>query len=226
VVSYLSLTPNTITYVALDVAMERGLRYASLINRAGVTVRASPSSILPAATSVSLSYDWTASLVDAAAPSAWPIVTYSYVIIRLRTLHNGGTCSQRSELVKFWQWFWTSSTNDALLLEFGFAAIPITLQSGVAKRLINNVLCNDGQPALPANRVITIRGEGSPLPATLYQLSMISYAQSSVALVINDTTDVVYEYLPTTSLRGVADVGTGDAAFSTTLNIAPSSLGK
>ncbi len=46
---------------------------------------------------------------NADGPFAWPIVGFSYLVVRKDTLRPGATCAHVRETVAFWVWFWTGA---------------------------------------------------------------------------------------------------------------------
>ena len=58
----------------------------------------------------------TASLLDASSARSWPIVEYTYVVVRLNTLRPGATCETRAAALDFLEFLWESE----LVINSGF----------------------------------------------------------------------------------------------------------
>ena len=42
-------------------------------------------------------------------PFAWPLVGYTYLVMRKRTLRQGASCAHVQATMEFWHWFWHST---------------------------------------------------------------------------------------------------------------------
>ncbi len=74
---------GAIGYIELSYAIAKDLPYALLLNRAGTWVDANPQTISAAAASIAdqMPSDLQQSITDAPAPSAYPISSYSYLLL-------------------------------------------------------------------------------------------------------------------------------------------------
>lgn len=106
-------TPGAIGYVAIGQAVGSKLHYANVENSAGQFVRPSPTSIAAAAATAQFASDNSASIVDppSSAPSAYPISTFTYVIVPKSS-------GKLAALQKFVDYAVTTGQLDATSLEF------------------------------------------------------------------------------------------------------------
>ena len=106
-------TPGAIGYVAIGQAVSSSLTYASVENSAHQFVKPSTSSIAAAAATAHFAADNSASIVDppASAPTAYPISTFTYVIVPQSS-------SKIAALKKFIDYAVTTGQADATSLEF------------------------------------------------------------------------------------------------------------
>jgi phosphate transport system substrate-binding protein len=74
-------TPNAIGYVELVYAVQNKLPYASMKNRAGRFVVPTLESVTAAAAGASMPADFRVSITDAAAPEAYPIASFTWLLI-------------------------------------------------------------------------------------------------------------------------------------------------
>jgi phosphate transport system substrate-binding protein len=106
-------TPGAIGYVAIGQAVESNLHYADVENGADQFVKPSTASIAAAAATAQFASDNSASIVDppASAPSAYPISTFTYVIVPKSS-------SKLAALKKFVDYAVTTGQQDATALQF------------------------------------------------------------------------------------------------------------
>ncbi|HUZ16025.1 MAG TPA: phosphate ABC transporter substrate-binding protein PstS [Gaiellaceae bacterium] len=116
-------TPGAIGYVAIGQAVQSNLHYADIENSAHQFVKPSTTSIAAAAATAQFARDNSAAIVDppASAPNAYPIATFTYVIVPKSS-------PKLAALQKFVDYAVTKGQMDAAPLEF--APLP---QNVVAK---------------------------------------------------------------------------------------------
>lgn len=119
-------TDGSIGMVYQSLAIVTQNNIASLINRAGVVVRPSATSVTFAATElgtgVTLESPAAVDLTDCGAASGWPIATFSYLLLDINTAY--GTCKSRAALVQFFLNFYQSPTMSSLLGIREIAPVP------------------------------------------------------------------------------------------------------
>ena len=115
-----------------------------MINKAG-------NIIVPSSTSVSYAVmeqggnfnsQGVATLVDGNAAYVWPLSGYTYFIIRSQT--HIGSCSDRTQAMKFIYNFYHSNTVNDIANLLGFAALPSFIRDIVVNKLVSTMMCNDG----------------------------------------------------------------------------------
>ena len=76
-------TPNAIGYVELIYAVQNHMSYASVVNKAGKAVQADLASVTAAAAAVAknMPKDYRVSITDAASPKAYPISTFTWLLV-------------------------------------------------------------------------------------------------------------------------------------------------
>jgi phosphate transport system substrate-binding protein len=113
-------TPNSIGYVELIYALQNKLPYGDMRNRAGVFVRASLESVTAAAAAASknMPADFRVSITDAAAKEAYPIASFTWLLVPARI-----TDATKGEAIKkFLSWMLADGQGFAAPL--GYAPLP------------------------------------------------------------------------------------------------------
>jgi ABC-type phosphate transport system substrate-binding protein len=160
----LKITPYSISYASADDAFTFGICLASLKNRAGSIVRVDQidrDRIVPDTRSIIASmiddevvFDSTGtveeqntygSLIDARPSNAWPISSYTYLILRSNTTRAGQGCTTRRGIVDFWAWFYNSNFVREVAVQYSFATLPFDKFTPLLTRLSESVRCNDGE---------------------------------------------------------------------------------
>ena len=128
-----------------NIALQLNNHIAAMINKAGLTVQPSVSSVTFASvelgtttrTRVTDSMD----LTDGTGSSVWPLTVMSFLLID--TAISRSTCHVRAAVVEFWQWFYSSDVATALLATRVYAPVPsiVLTQFNVLEQLSNNILC-------------------------------------------------------------------------------------
>ena len=138
-------TPNSIGYVELSYAKENKITFADMINVEGKRVQANAESLQSAMAAFADAFDENlgANIVNAPGEASWPIVGYTYIIIRLESMTD---CVQAQKLLEYINWTLTETAPAARAAELGYATIPGPVLEKVQAKL-NAVTCN-GEPVL------------------------------------------------------------------------------
>jgi phosphate transport system substrate-binding protein len=111
-------TPNTIGYVELVYAVQNKLPYAEIKNRAGRYVVPTLESVTAAAAGSSMPDDFRVSITDAAAPEAYPIASFTWLLIPSAIADQ----EKGSAIVQFLGWMLTEGQTYTKPL--GYAPLP------------------------------------------------------------------------------------------------------
>jgi len=161
--AHISSNINTIAYLLLGDALSLGLPMASL-KRGNITISPTSSSIIYATSELGMSFGnngdpavhLTANLVNAKNDLAWPMVGYSYFVMRKKSLDPSESCQTRLELVNFWIWFLSSDTASLLIQRFGFCPLPAEARLLILERLKMDIMCQS-QPVFQTKPIQPIR---------------------------------------------------------------------
>eukprot|EP00667_Euglena_gracilis_P003863 EG_transcript_3874 len=219
VVAYVMNTPYALGYSELGVALANDLSMVTLKKYDGAVVEASVAGIEYAVLQLGLSFGnnnddpahLTADLQNAAGPNAWPIVGYTYLLMRKSTLRPGATCNNVRQTVAFWYWFWTSDLVANIALNEKFSSLPAVVRDAVVSRFISDITCKGElmyqQATLPA-----VRGSGTSLLQGFFDtvINVYSLQQSGVNLT----------YTPDDGAVQAADPALSSAAFGASIDAA------
>jgi phosphate transport system substrate-binding protein len=123
-------TPYSIGYVELAFALSEKLPYADLKNAAGKYVKATLDSVTAAAaSSKDLGEDFRGSITNAPGPSAWPISTYTWLLIPSQI----SDPAKRKGITDFLAWMLTTGQKDAQAL--GYAPLPKSIVDKEKKQI-------------------------------------------------------------------------------------------
>jgi phosphate transport system substrate-binding protein len=133
-------TPNTIGYVELAYAVQNKLPTAALKNKAGEFIQPSIEAVTAAAAGVVLPDTLTASITNSGSPKAYPISSYTYLLVYedMRDLTKG------KALAEFLWWAIHDGQRDCAPLNY--APLPAAVVAKVEVRLKS--LMAAGKPAL------------------------------------------------------------------------------
>ena len=234
--------PYSIGYVVLRTAQTSGLQLVDIYNRAQTAaVAASVESVSLAVFDQGLSFGnngddpsrLTADLVVPEISTGWPIATYTYFVVRKRSLRAGAnsscdeigsydlagcyaaaTCSSRTALFYFFKWFWFSETAQALANNLGFVGLPDSVRDSVISRFEEDLKCPVNATSKTSKLVyqgaLTVTSSEiglAPLGAVLGVLS-IMYAQVDPLLTFEAT------YYDSSGESASAYLGQPDATFA------------
>jgi ABC-type phosphate transport system substrate-binding protein len=151
------VTPNSIGYSVLaEVLFDGNFGVATLCIEQSFgpcqTVEATFSSVTLAVVERGLDFGnnedspdrLTADLHNARGRDVWPIVGYSYFIIRKETLREGATCDNKRALFDFLTWFYENENGqlETMASGQGFASLPSTTARTVLRRVKGDLYCN------------------------------------------------------------------------------------
>ena len=138
-------TPNSIGYVELAYAKSNDIPTVKLVNAAGSVVEANAETMEAALVATAGAFDerLTARIVNASGEKSWPIMGYTYFIIRLKGYKD---CAKAKALVEFIRWAVTDESAAEKAVELGYAPLPEEVQKLVLDKL-RQVECN-GKPVL------------------------------------------------------------------------------
>jgi len=135
-------TPNAIGYVELNYALENKLAYADLKNKAGKFVTPTIESTSAAAASASLPPDLRVSITNADGDSAYPISSFTYLIL----FKTKGKCSQQTPLVDMLWWAFHDKTAQETVKQLNYAPLPENLFPRIETTL-KGLKCDEGAKA-------------------------------------------------------------------------------
>eukprot|EP00960_Hanusia_phi_P077188 768661-Hanusia_phi.AAC.2 len=119
----------------------------------------------------------TADVHAASGSLAWPMVGYTYLVMRKKTLRNGASCEHRKATMKFWNWFHQSSTARNLARIHGFSPLPEIVRAKVLGRLRSDIVCQDKAVYSSEDEEII---SGATVPLFLSTLHILGEAYSQV----------------------------------------------
>ena len=142
VTDLISDTQYSVGYTSLHLAQQVDLTYASIINRAGATVRASEVTVQAAmdVSSDQMSNRLTVSMVDVSGLSSYPIVGYTYMIVHKETMQN---CDSAVELARYIEWFLTKSQPREEASQLSMIPVSDKIADKVYATVLKNMYCRD-----------------------------------------------------------------------------------
>ncbi len=134
-------TPYSIGYVELAYAKSNQISMAQMKNAAGNVVEPTLETMQAAMAAYADAFDehLTATIVNAPAENAWPIMGYTYLIIHLK---NNTNCAKTKALVDFIRWAITSPEAAQKAADLGYAPLPEPVRDKVLAKL-HEVTCSD-----------------------------------------------------------------------------------
>lgn len=123
-------TPNSIGYVELTYADTNKLPFADMKNAAGKWVKASFTSVTAAAaSSKDLKEDFRGSITNASGPAAWPISSYTWLLIPSQI----PDAAKKKAITEFLSWMLTTGQKDAQGLSY--APLPKSVVDNEKKQI-------------------------------------------------------------------------------------------
>lgn len=138
-------TPNSIGYVELSYAVQNKITFASLVNKAGKTIKADAASTQSAMADFAdkFSDKLTATIVDGDGEKSYPIVGYTYLVLHTTSMTD---CLKAQKLLEYIKWSLTDASAAKRAAELGYSVLPEAVQKNVLSKLAQ-VTCS-GQPVL------------------------------------------------------------------------------
>ena len=145
VAAQVQLTDNSIGYVELSFAIQNGITYTKLVNKAGKTVTANGASVNSAMADYADGFDakLTAVIVDGKGEKSWPITGYTYYVIHMQNMND---CVKAKKLLDYMTWTLTDASAAQRASDLGYSVLPDAVKAQVVKKL-GEVTCN-GKPVL------------------------------------------------------------------------------
>jgi phosphate transport system substrate-binding protein len=133
-------TPNSLGYVELSYAVSNKIAYASMVNKAGKTVKAEAKSINAAMADFAdkFSDKLTNTIVDAPGADSWPMAAYTYLVLHTTSMKD---CVKASKLLAYVRWTLTDPGAAKLASTLGYSVLPDAVQKTVLAKL-GGVSCN------------------------------------------------------------------------------------
>lgn len=135
-------TPNAIGYVELTYALQNKLAFADMKNKAGAFVTPSTESASAAAEGATPPADYRLSITDAAGEGAYPISSFTYILLYKST----GRCSQQTPLVDLLWWAYHDTGAQQTVKDLNYATLPAPLLERIDTTL-RALKCDDGASA-------------------------------------------------------------------------------
>ena len=138
-------TPNSIGYVELSYAVQTKIAFASIVNKAGKTVKADAASTQAAMADFADKFTdkLTATIVDGGGDNSYPIAGYTYLVLHTTSMTD---CLKAQKLLEYIKWSITDSSAAKRAADLGYSVLPDAVQKNVITKL-GEVTCN-GQPVL------------------------------------------------------------------------------
>ncbi len=138
-------TPNSIGYVELSYALSNNIPYASMVNKAGQTVKANGESLASAMNDFANKFTdkLTNTIVDAPGEKSWPIAGYTYLILHTQSMTD---CVKAQKLLEYIKWSLTDAGAAKKAADLGYSVLPADVQKQVLAKL-GEVTCN-GNPVM------------------------------------------------------------------------------
>jgi phosphate transport system substrate-binding protein len=138
-------TPNSIGYVEYSYAIQNNMPMASLVNKAGKTVKPSIASTQSAMSDFADKFTdkMTATIVDGPGDNSYPVTGYTYLILHTTSMAD---CTKAQKLLEFFKWALTDPAAAKRAADLGYAVLPPTVQQTVLTKF-SGVTCK-GTPVL------------------------------------------------------------------------------
>jgi phosphate transport system substrate-binding protein len=121
-------TPNALGYIELIYAKQNDIAYAAVLNKAGKFVKASVEGVTAAAAASKMPKDFKVSITDAPGESAYPISTFTWLLIYEK--NSGDKGAVLKEFLK-----WMLKDGQAMAAPLGYAPLPAEVNAMVAKAI-------------------------------------------------------------------------------------------
>jgi len=134
----LKTQPNTVGYVELAYAVQAKMTFAQVKNHSGAFVTASPESVSAAAAGVAIPEDFRVSIVDAAGATAYPISSFTYILV----YEDMADATKGAAVAKFL--WWAIHDGQKFCVPLNYSALPAGLVGKLEPKL--KALKAGGQP--------------------------------------------------------------------------------
>ncbi len=123
-------TPDSIGYVELSYAVQNNMPMASLVNKAGKTVKPSVETTQSAMTDFADKFTdkLTAVIVDGPGDNSYPVAGYTYLILHTTAMSD---CTKAQKLLEFFKWALTDPNAAKRTAALGYAVLPDAVQKTV-----------------------------------------------------------------------------------------------
>ena len=138
-------TKDSIGYVELNYAISNKLPYGDMKNKAGKFVSATIASTSAAAAGVTLPEDYRVSIVNADGDTAYPIASFTYIIVR----KDAASCAKAKPLVNMLWWTFHDPSAAKTATDLNYAPVPEKALAPIEKTL-QSLKC-EGKAILPAS---------------------------------------------------------------------------
>jgi phosphate transport system substrate-binding protein len=136
-------TPGAIGYIELAYAIQNGMAYAKMQNKAGAFVTPSINSVTAAA-NIDIPGDGKVSLTNTDAPDGYPISGLSWVIIYQEQKYNNRTADKTSKMLKLIQWMIHDGQQYSGALNYA----PLSAKAVAVGDALLKTVTYDGKPVL------------------------------------------------------------------------------
>jgi len=136
-------TANSIGYVELNYAVGNKLKYADLKNKAGKFVTPTIESVSTVAAAVTLPADYRISIVNADGDGAYPIASFTYLLVR----KDAASCAKAKPLVNMLWWAYHDPSAAKTATDLNYAPLPAKALAPIEATL-RSLTC-EGKPILP-----------------------------------------------------------------------------
>lgn len=146
---YIANTPYTFGYVGPNDAELVGISIASLTRNGNAPVRCTPDTVNIAVFEAGLNFGnygddpahLTVDLLSVKGLNAWPIASFTYLLLRKTTIREGATCENRKAVMAYWDWFYNSVPVAAMAKQYGFNSLPGAVKDVILARLRDDLMC-------------------------------------------------------------------------------------
>ena len=132
-------TPNAIGFVELTYALQNKLGYADVKNKAGKFITPTIDSASASAAGVTLPADYRASITDAPGDTAYPISTFTYLLLYKST----GKCTAQTPLVDMLWWVYHDPAAIQAVKDNSYSPLPANLLPRIEATL-KSLKCDGG----------------------------------------------------------------------------------
>eukprot|EP00906_Rhabdomonas_costata_P037501 RCo052835 len=204
--------PFVLGYLPLSVAVGQSLEFARVVNLMGTSTFPIPSVVQTGLESAVYDARLVTSGVDLSGLNSYPVVSVSYVLLRLRSMAD---CSAALYLSDFLQWVLENNAADRLALDLGYIPMPSMVNSLVWPELLG--LRCDGKPVRDE---ALVSAAGSAQAGTLVHALIEEYTNthSGVAMTYTEvsSSEAVRELTYFEADFAISDIALSDSDYAAT----------